>query len=84
MREATDIDYETIVISKKFNLRNLMEFLSAKYPKILRSYMFDEIGRPINYLTYFINERNAHTLKGFDSEIKEGDVIMIMPSILGG
>jgi MoaD family protein len=84
VREATRIDHETITIPRKSSLRKLMQLLSERYPDTLRSYMLDDDGRPINYLSYFINGRNAHTLQGFDTEIKEGDECIIVPSILGG
>ena len=84
VREVTKKEHETVNIPKKSNLRELMELLSEKYPNTMRSYMFDEVGRPIDYLSYFINGRNTHSLQGFSSEIKEGDVLIIAPSILGG
>lgn len=84
VREVTKKEHENINIPNKSNLRELMEVLSHKYPNALRNYMFDEKGKPTDYLSYFINGKNAHSVKGFNSEINESDVIFIVPSILGG
>ena len=83
-REATNTSHETLFLPKKSTLKTLIELLSEKYPKTLRSYIFDEAGKPLFYLSYFINGKNVHTLYGFDTEIIDGDVVMIVPSILGG
>jgi MoaD family protein len=84
VREATKKDAEIVILPKKTNLKKLMKLLSEKYPTNLKNYMFDETGNPINFLSYFINGRNIHTLQGFHTIIKDGDLITIVPSILGG
>ena len=46
--------------------------------------MLNEGGDPTDYLTYFVGGINVHSLRGFDTELNNGDTAVIAPTIVGG
>lgn len=57
--------------------------LTNQYPAI-KPHLFNESGELRPFVNLFIGENNIKDLQGVDTPIKEGDRIMLIPSIAGG
>ena len=57
--------------------------LTNQYPAI-KPHLFNEGGELRPFVNLFIGENNIKDLQGVDTPIKDGDKIMLIPSIAGG
>ena len=57
--------------------------LTAQFPAI-KPHLFHETGELRPFVNLFVGENNIKDLQGVDTPIKEGDKIMLIPSIAGG
>ena len=57
--------------------------LTNQYPAI-KPHLFNEDGGLRPFVNLFIGENNIKDLQGVDTPIKDGDRIMLIPSIAGG
>jgi MoaD family protein len=60
-----------------------MQALAQQYPAV-RTHLFDELNQLRPYVNVFLNEENVRNLEGAGTPIREGDRLMIIPSIAGG
>lgn len=65
------------------NVREVIQSLADEYPETKKA-IFDESGKPRAFVNIFINENNIKNLSGYDTDVKEDDVIMLVPAIAGG
>lgn len=61
----------------------VIQALVDEYPETKKA-VFDETGKPRAFVNVFVGEENIKKLNGYDTEVKEGDVIMLIPAIAGG
>ncbi len=66
------------------SIENLLEQLIDKYGTALKQELYDEEGKFRKIYRILVNGRNIHILNGFQTELKEGDMVVIMPAIAGG
>jgi adenylyltransferase/sulfurtransferase len=57
--------------------------LTAQFPAI-KPHLFNEGGELRPFVNLFVGESNIKDLQGVDTPIKDGDRIMLIPSIAGG
>lgn len=57
--------------------------LADEYPDA-RKAIYDEEGKLRSFINVFLGEDNIKKLDGFDTEVKDGDTIMLVPAIAGG
>ncbi|MDO8753067.1 MAG: MoaD/ThiS family protein [Anaerolineales bacterium] len=57
--------------------------LTAQYPT-LKPHLFNDNGGLRPFVNLFVGEHNIKDLQGVDTPIKDGDKIMLIPSIAGG
>ena len=57
--------------------------LADAYPA-LKTQIYDDDGKMRNFVNIFLNDEDVRYLDGEDTEIKDSDVISIVPSIAGG
>jgi MoaD family protein len=50
----------------------------------LRDYVFDDKGLPRDYLMFSINDVDIVGLEGFETALRDGDTVRVMPPIGGG
>lgn len=84
---ATIFDRKSFEIeaSPGMKLRDLFITLSKSAGTGFREAVYDKSADRMNeYLTAFINSREARSLSGLDTVLKAGDVVTIMPPMAGG
>jgi len=64
-------------------IMDLMRKMTDKYSK-LSSLVYDEKKMLIEYLSISVNNVDILGLKGFNTELHESDVVLVMPPIGGG
>ncbi|HSG44445.1 MAG TPA: MoaD/ThiS family protein [Anaerolineales bacterium] len=57
--------------------------LTEQFPTI-KPHLFHEDGNLRPFVNLFVGENNIKDLQGVDTEIKDGEKIMLIPSIAGG
>lgn len=57
--------------------------LTFQFPAI-KPHLFNESGELRPFVNLFVGEHNIKDLQGVDTLIKDGDRIMLIPSIAGG
>ena len=57
--------------------------LITQFPAI-KPHLFNEAGELRPFVNLFVGENNIKDLQGVDTPIKDGDRIMLIPSIAGG
>lgn len=66
----------SVNLNKENSLGDLLKNLNIE--------IFDENGRLRSDMVVLINGRNALFLNGLDTKLKHGDVVLIMPIVVGG
>lgn len=61
----------------------IVQALVEQYPQ-LRPHLFGEDGRLRAFVHMFLNEEDIRDLQGLQTPVKEGDRLMIVPSVAGG
>ena len=61
----------------------IMHDLTENYPD-LKNHLFNEDGNLRPYVNIFLNQEEIRMLQGEDTPIRDGDRLMIVPSIAGG
>src|SRR5713226_1265968 len=64
-------------------VKDALQTLSKSYPNLGR-YLYSENGRLRNFINVYLNEEDVRSMDGEDTRLKEGDTLMIVPSIAGG
>ena len=65
------------------NISDALTDLTTQYPTI-RPHLFNEGGELRPFVNLFIGENNIKDLQGVDTPIKDGDRLVLIPSIAGG
>ena len=65
------------------NIYDSLIDLTTQYPA-LKPHLFNEGGDLRPFVNLFVGENNIKDLQGVDTPIKDGEKIMLIPSIAGG
>jgi molybdopterin converting factor small subunit len=65
------------------NIADALADLTSQYPA-LKPHLFSEGGELRPFVNLFVGENNIKDLQGVDTPIKDGEKIMLIPSIAGG
>jgi adenylyltransferase/sulfurtransferase len=57
--------------------------LTSKHPA-LRPHLYTDVGELRAFVNIFLNDEDVRHLQGAHTPVKEGDRLMIVPSIAGG
>lgn len=57
--------------------------LITQYPE-LRQHLYSEEGELRSFVNLFLNNEDVRYLQGTETDLKEGDSLLIIPSIAGG
>lgn len=61
----------------------VLKLLSEEYPDTKKA-LFDENNELRAFVNVFVNDENIRDLDGFDSSLKNGDEVILIPAIAGG
>ena len=64
-------------------IREAIEKLEELYPGF-KERLLDEQGELRRFVNVYLNDEDIRFLKGVDSELKDGDIVSIVPAIAGG
>lgn len=64
-------------------VEEVLAALSDEYPETKKA-LFDESGQLRSFINIFVNENNIKNLQGYQTTVKDGDEIMLIPAIAGG
>jgi len=81
LRRLTNGQGEIQVEAK--TIREAIEKLEELYPGF-KERLLDEQGEFRRFVNVYLNDEDIRFLKGVDSELKDGDVVSIIPAIAGG
>jgi molybdopterin converting factor small subunit len=65
------------------NIAEVLADLTNQFPTI-KPHIFHEDGALRPFVNLFVGENNIKDLQGVDTQIKDGERIMLIPSIAGG
>jgi len=84
LREITGKKSDEVQLQNIITVEELLTLLSEKYGKKFREYIYNKKGKVHDFLSFLVNGRNINVLQGFDTELKQGDIIAIIPPVGGG
>jgi molybdopterin synthase sulfur carrier subunit len=62
-----------------------LKVLSDKYGKPFMEYVYEnETNKPKGFLQFLINGNSSTTMEGLKTELRDGDVLAILPPVGGG
>ncbi len=64
-------------------IKEAIEKLEEAYPGF-KERLVDEQGEVRRFVNLYLNDEDIRFLKGLDTELKDGDVLSIVPAIAGG
>ncbi|MBW2029891.1 MAG: MoaD family protein [Deltaproteobacteria bacterium] len=65
-------------------LGQLLELMIEKWGEKLASKIFDAEGQVLRHTRLIINGQDIAFLNGMETELKEGDEVLILPPVAGG
>jgi molybdopterin synthase sulfur carrier subunit len=65
------------------NLSDLLAALDQQFPD-LSSHLHDEAGELRRFLNVYVNEEDIRFLGGTSYQFRDGDEVLLVPSIAGG
>ena len=84
LREIAGKKVEQIQLQNTITVNELITVLSARYGKKFREYIYNKKGEVQGFLSFLVNGKNINTMQGFDTKLKNGDVVVILPPVGGG
>ncbi len=87
LREITDKKQETLEFqqNEKVTIMKILNTLSNTYGANFKDYVFDQqTGKTKGFLQFFINGQSSIALNGLETELKDGDMLAIIPPVGGG
>ena len=84
VRDAAGKRSETLSLPGGATVMDLVNHLVGLYGDRFRGYVFDDEGMLIDYLMFSVNEVDVRSLEGFDTVLRDGDRVLVMPPIGGG
>ena len=87
LREIVNKREETLTFpaDAKVTVELVLKTLSQKYGKSFKDYVYDgKTGQPQGFLQFLVNGNSTSTLNGLETELKDGDVLAILPPVGGG
>ncbi len=87
LREITNKREETLDFSndKKITINTVLQTLSKRYGKDFLDYVYDSNTSEVKgFLQFLVNGKSASTQNGLQTELKDGDLLAILPPVGGG
>jgi MoaD family protein len=84
LREITGKKVDEIQPQNTVTVKEMLAILSEKYGNNFREYVYTKNGTVQDFLSFLVNGKNINILQGFDTELKHGDTVAILPPVGGG
>ena len=84
LREITGKKVDQLQIQNSLTLDEFITLLSERYGKNFREYIYNKKGEQQEFLSFLVNGTNINNIKGFDTKLKNGDIVVILPPVGGG
>jgi molybdopterin synthase sulfur carrier subunit len=84
LREITGKKVDEIQLQNVITVEELLTLLSEKHGKKFNEYIYNKKGKVYGFLSFLVNGKNINVLQGFDTKLKQGDTIAILPPVGGG
>lgn len=84
VRDSSGKRSETLSLPGGATVMDLVNHLIGLYGDRFRGYVFDDEGMLIDYLMFSVNDVDVRSLDGFDTVLRDGDRVLVMPPIGGG
>jgi molybdopterin synthase sulfur carrier subunit len=87
LREIVNKREETLTFAngEKITVDSVLKTLAQRYGKPFIEYVYNgKIGQPKNFLQFLVNGNSTSTLNEMETELKDGDVLAILPPVGGG
>ncbi len=87
LREIVDKREETLTFpaGEKVTVDSVLGRLAQQYGKPFKEYVYDgETGQPKGFLQFLVNGTSTTAQKGLETELRDGDVLAILPPVGGG
>ena len=84
LREITGYKVNKILLQNSSTVEELLTLLSEKHGKNFREYIYNKEGEVQGFLSFLVNGKNINIMQGFDTKLKEDDVVAILPPVGGG
>lgn len=68
---------------KASTVADALKTLLSQHPD-LRTHLMDERGALRNFVNVYVNDQDIRSVKGEQTPVREGDVVLIVPAIAGG
>ena len=84
LREITGNKMVNLQLKNKMSVEQVLFLLLEKYGQEFRDYVYNQEGKVQDFLSFLINGKNINNLQGFNTVLREGDIIAILPPVGGG
>lgn len=87
LREIVNKREETLTFTggEKVTVDLVLKALAQKYGKPFMEYVYNgKTEQPKNFLQFLVNGTSTSTLNGLETELRDGDVLAILPPVGGG
>lgn len=80
--EATE-DKRELEVSGS-SVREVLTMLGTMFGDRFRERVFDAQGAPRAFINVYVNNKDVRFGEGFETKVKDGDEVLILPAIGGG
>ena len=84
LRELAGTAEDEIDIKDDASLAELIEEVASEYGQAARDYLYHDSVQIDPSIYFLVNGRDAKTLSGRETKLKDGDTVAIIPPIGGG
>ena len=87
LREIVNKREETLTFpaEEKVTVNTALKTLTQKYGSPFAEYVYDgKTAQPKSFLQFLVNGKSTEALDGLETQLKEGDVLAILPPVGGG
>lgn len=75
----------TFIEDERVTVDLVLKILKGKYGDLFTNYVYDDkTGQPKAFLQFLVNGNSTSTMKKLQTELRDGDVLAILPPVGGG
>ncbi len=83
VRERAGLKEERVELPEGSSMNDLIEVLVGRHPG-LGEYIFDNREQIRDFLSFSVNNVDIWSLDGFDTRLRDGDRVFLIPPLGGG